>query len=254
MQRWPCPFPTCKKVCRSPGGLTQHMNLKHQHHADFGKRDKAIHRTYHPLLDGKFFDTYFACCANNAVTGTPCDSDGYDLERGALPETQPGETQPNWSPFDSQAQFETADFLFKKAEMSQGNIDILMELWNSTTEDGQAPFQDHREMLATIDAIKCGDTPWQSFTASYSGARPPGNAPDWMLKEYTTFFRDPLAVVRSIISNPDFNDRFDYAPYTEFEDEKQRWSDLMSGKWAWKQAVGSIQISEFLPSCVLTTT
>jgi hypothetical protein len=138
--------------------------------------------------------------------------------------------------------------------MSQGNIDILMELWASTTEDGQAPFGDHREMLATIDAINRGDTPWQNFTASYSGSRPPKNPPDWMLKDYTVFFRDPLTVVRNIISNPDFNNQFDYAPYMEFEDEKQRWSDLMSGKWAWKQAVGTIQTFVFLPSYMLTPT
>ena len=250
MQRWLCP--TCEKACRSPGGLTQHMNLKHQHHADFGKRDKAICRTYHPLLDGKFFNAGPGHITKDVTTGTPCDSDGYDLELGALPEAQPRETQPSWSPFHSQTKFETADFLFKKAEMSQGNIDILMELWASTTEDGQAPFQDHREMLVTIDAIDCGDTPWQSFTASYSGTRPPGAPPDWMLKEYTVFFRDPLAVVRGIVSNPDFDGQFDYAPYTEFEDGKQRWSDVMSGKWAWKQAVGFSRTFMFLPHYTLT--
>jgi hypothetical protein len=117
-----------------------------------------------------------------------------------------------------------------------------MELWASTTADGRAPFHDHQEMVETIDAIHGGDTPWQSFTASYAGAKPPSNIPDWMLKEHTIFFRDPLAVVRNIISNPDFDGQFDYAPYTEFEDEKQRWTDLMSGKWAWKQAVGSVRI------------
>ena len=185
-----------------------------------------------------------ASCTNT-TTGTPCDRDGYDLEHGAVPEAQPEGPRPSWSPFNSQEQFETADFLFKKAEMSQGNIDILMELWAATTGDGQAPFQDHWEMLATIDAIDYGDTPWQSFTASYSGTKPPSDPPDWMLKDYTVFFRDPLAVVRKIISNPDFNGQFDHAPYMEFEDEKQRWSDLMSGKWAWKQAVGFVQI--FLP-------
>ena len=129
--------------------------------------------------------------------------------------------------------------------MSQGNIDILMELWASTDADGQAPFQDHQEMLATIDAINGSDAPWQSFTAKYAGTKPPGNAPDWMLKEYTVFFRNPLAVVRGMISNPDFKGQFDYAPYMEFEDGKQRWTDVMSGKWAWKQAVGFIQQSSF---------
>ena len=197
----------------------------------------------------------FACFSlTTPNTGTPCDPDGYDLEPGAPPKTQPGESQPGWSPFHSQAQFETADFLFKKAEMSQGNIDILMELWASTTEDGQAPFRDHREMLATIDTINGGDTPWQSFTASYSGTRPPKNPPDWMLKDYTVFFRDPLAVVRSMISNVDFDGQFDYAPYMEFEDEKRRWSDLMSGKWAWKQAVGFVSTFVSCPHHMLTLT
>ena len=52
MQSWPCPIPTCKKICRSPGGLTQHLNHKHHHNENFGKREKAIHRTLHPILDG----------------------------------------------------------------------------------------------------------------------------------------------------------------------------------------------------------
>ena len=53
MLSWPCVVPTCKKVCRSPGGLTQHINNMHRHHENFGKREKAIHCTFHPILDGK---------------------------------------------------------------------------------------------------------------------------------------------------------------------------------------------------------
>ena len=173
------------------------------------------------------------------VTGTPCDSDGYDLRPGALPEDHGDGSQPDWSPFASQVQFETADFLFRKAEMSQADIDTLMQLWASTTSDGSAPFQNHQEMLETIDAIDVGDIPWQSFSANYSGAIPPGNPPDWMLREYTVFFRDPLSVVRSMISNPNFKGQFDYAPYREFAGGHRRLADLMSGNWAWKQAVGS---------------
>jgi hypothetical protein len=121
--------------------------------------------------------------------------------------------------------------------MSQADMDTLMRLWATTTSDGCAPFQNHQEMLATIDAINLGDIPWQSFSAKYSGDIPPADPPDWMLKEYTVYFRDPLSVVRSMISNPDFKGQFDYAPYREFEDGKRRWTDLMSGNWAWKQAV-----------------
>ena len=39
---WQCPHPSCKKTCRSPGGLTQHLNTKHKHHEKFGMRDKPL--------------------------------------------------------------------------------------------------------------------------------------------------------------------------------------------------------------------
>ena len=123
--------------------------------------------------------------------------------------------------------------------MSQGDIDILMRLWAATTADHQAPFENHHDMLATIDSIQDGDAPWLSFSAKYSGATPHLNPPDWMVKEYTVFYRDPLTVMRNMISNPSFNGQFDYSPYMEFEDELRRRSDVMSGDWAWEQAVGS---------------
>jgi len=240
MQSWPCPVQTCAKVCRSPGGLTQHMNRRHKHHENFGKREVPIHRTYHPILDGRYNILLLRGYPDPIVTGAPCDADGYDLEPGVPPQDHSNGSQSDWAPFTSQTQFETADFLFRKAEMSQADIDTLMRLWATTTSDGSAPFQNHQEMLATIDAIKLGDIPWQTFSAKYCGEVPLENPPDWMLKEYTVCFRDPLAVVRSMISNPDFKGQFDYAPYAEFEGGKRRWTDLMSGAWAWKQAVRSI--------------
>ena len=127
--------------------------------------------------------------------------------------------------------------------MSHADVDTLMRLWATTTLDGRAPFSNHQEMLATVDAIDVGDVPWQSFSAKYSGVVPPTNPPDWMLKEYTVHFRDPLAVVRNMISNPGFKNQFDYAPYQEFEDGVRRWTELMSGDWAWDHAVRPPPIS-----------
>ena len=176
------------------------------------------------------------------VAGTPCDADGFDITPGTPPQNHSSGSQPNWFPFTSQAQFETADFLFKKVEMSQADINTLMRLWATASPDGRAPFLNHREMLSVIDAIDLADIPWQSFSARYSGITPPANPPDWMLKDYTVYFRDPLSVVRSMISNPDFKGQFDYAPYREFEDGMRRWTDVMSGNWAWRQAVWIIDI------------
>lgn len=184
------------------------------------------------------FHSAHGVCSYTLVVGTMCDVDGFDLQPGAPPPRDlSSDSQSNWFPFSSQAQFETADFLFKKAEMSRANVDTLMRLWAATLPDGRAPFLHHQDMLATIDAIDLGDIPWQSFSATYSGKVPPVSPPDWMLKEYTVYFRDPLSVVRSVISNPDFKGQFDYAPYRDFEDGIRRWTDVMSGDWAWQQAV-----------------
>ena len=171
------------------------------------------------------------------MIGTPCDQEGYDLESGVPPPSRTADTLHNWGPFDSQIQFETADFLFKKTEMSQGDVDILMRLWASTTADNCAPFENHHDMLAAIDSIKDGDAPWRSFSAKYSRDPPRTNPPDWMVKEYTVYYRDPLTVIRNMISNPSFDGQFDYSPYREFENELQQWTDVMSGDWAWEQAV-----------------
>jgi len=127
--------------------------------------------------------------------------------------------------------------LFNKVEMSHRDIDTLMRLWAATTTGDCTPFSNHQEILVAINAIDIGDVPWQSFSAKYSETVPPTNPPDWMLKEYTVYFRDPLVVIRNMLSNPEFKNQFDYAPYREFEDGVHRWTDLMSGDWAWEQAV-----------------
>ena len=183
MLSWPCS--DCRKVCCSPGGLTQHRAHMHGHHKDFGKCKKATHRTHHPILDGRPIRPLLHIRPNPTLAGTPCDADGYDLEPGTPPQGHSGGSQPNWLLFTLQAQFETADFLFKKAEMSQADTDTLMHLWAATMPDGCAPFLNHQEMLSRIDAIDIGDIPWQSFSAKYSGEVPPTNPPDWMSKEYT---------------------------------------------------------------------
>ena len=178
-------------------------------------------------------------------TGTPCDKEGWDLEPGALPPSQSVDGPSDWAPFDSQVEFETADFLFKKVEMSQGDIDVLMQLWASTTADHHAPFKGHEDMLAAIDSIQHGEAPWHSFSAKYSGNCPSVNPPNWMVKEYTVYYCNPLTVIQNILSNPSFKGQFDYSPYEESEDGVRRRSDLMSGDWAWKQAVSSMLLFMF---------
>lgn len=56
--------------------------------------------------------------------------------------------------------------------------------------------------------------------------------------EYEVWHRDPRTVIQQQLSNPDFKDAIHYAPFRETTDKgERRWQDLMSGNWAWKQAV-----------------
>lgn len=127
--------------------------------------------------------------------------------------------------------------------MSGAHIDELLDIWASTLEpdsEKQAPFANHNELYETIDSTKLGDVAWQSFSVVYHGAIP-DNPPPWMTAEYVVWFRDPKTVLKNQLANPDFEGEIDYAPKQVFGDKgKREYQDLMSGNWAWNQAVCSL--------------
>ena len=88
-----------------------------------------------------------------------------------------------WSPFKSHGEFELADFLYRKKQMSTGKIDELCSLMVSIYRDHNPPFKAHAELYKTIDSISYGDAPWQSFAVKYSGMLP-ADPPAWMTAEY----------------------------------------------------------------------
>ncbi|KAH9857837.1 hypothetical protein C2E23DRAFT_865564 [Lenzites betulinus] len=178
---------------------------------------------YHPLLDGR-----------------PCDKNGNFLPAGSPPpaaSSDPAETQ-SYTPFDSRIEFEIADFLYRRVQMSGSKIDELMQLWACTLpEDEDPPFVSHQHLYATIDAISSGDVPWQTFSVSYNGAIPLGVTPSWMSREYDVWFRDPRLVLRNQYSNRDFASDIDYAPKRLIlANGKRQYRDFMSGDWAWNEA------------------
>ncbi|KIO05233.1 hypothetical protein M404DRAFT_98674, partial [Pisolithus tinctorius Marx 270] len=97
-----------------------------------------------------------------------------------------------------------------------------------------APYTDHADLHRIIDAIPLGDVPWKSIQVQYAGNLPEAIAPDWMTKGYDVWFHDPNAVVKSLLSDPDFHGHFNYTPYHEFQPTGQcQWENFMSGNWAW---------------------
>ncbi|KAH6904046.1 hypothetical protein BKA70DRAFT_1373674 [Coprinopsis sp. MPI-PUGE-AT-0042] len=148
------------------------------------------------------------------LDGTPCDADGYDYaSQDDIPTPSPrahhvheGDQETAAEPFQSPEEFEFADFLYVKNEMSAADVDTLTNILASLYKDQPLPFSGARELYALIDSIKDGHVPWDSVSVAYNGP-PSANPPPWHSQTFEIWFRDPLA-----------------------------YTDLMSGNWAWNQA------------------
>ena len=157
----------------------------------------------------------------------------------------------DYFPFVDEVEFQFADFLYTRDQMSAGNIDILMQLmaaW-AASQNSQSeledldpildpPFISSRHMQAVIDSIQLGDVPWEGFKVTYSGEVPKNNAPSWMKNAYKVWFRNPLEVMEGQIGNTDFNGEIDYAAKQVVgKDGKRQFTDVMLGDWPWEQSV-----------------
>jgi hypothetical protein len=175
------------------------------------------------------------------------------------PPHRPTDDPQDWTPYEKRLEFETAEFLFTRNQMSGGDINILLNLWAaSLAEHGDdPPFNSHDDLYDTIDSTPLGDVPWESFSLRYNGNLPTGEVPSWMKSEFDVWFRDPRTIIQNLLSNPDFDNEFDYSPVQEYDMEgNHRFQDFMSGDWAWKQAVRCIFgyndfIISFFPSRTL---
>lgn len=148
----------------------------------------------------------------------------------------------DWTPYSSRINFETADFLYRRDQMSGSNINFLLNLWAASLapHDDTPPFKNHSEMYNTIDSTPLGDVPWESFSLKYNAELCEDKLLLWMKDEHETWFRDPRDLVKNLLANPDFAGEFDYSPLQEYDnDGNHRFQNFMSGDWAWQEAVGS---------------
>jgi hypothetical protein len=106
---------------------------------------------------------------------------------------------------------------------------------------GDSPWKNREELYATIDEIQHGDLPWKIYRFRYQGPLPPGTPPKWMTEYYDLCMRNSHQVLLQQLGSSRFQDSINLSPYRQFDGTGQRaWSNLMSGDWAWNQAVYSI--------------
>ncbi|KAL0568424.1 hypothetical protein V5O48_013559 [Marasmius crinis-equi] len=175
-------------------------------------------------------------------TGEICDENGVYIPPNSLPKPLVDKSNP-WSPFNDEVGFHLANLLFKKAEMSQANVNELLDLWaldihnRCNDTDSSAPFSNQRELLETIDSIKSGSAPWKCLETTPAGDPLEQATPEWKKASYQVWYRDPDTVVTNILANPDFAKEFDPAPYVQVGVDGQRQlSDFMSGNYTFRHA------------------
>ncbi|KAJ6527460.1 hypothetical protein B0H19DRAFT_969690 [Mycena capillaripes] len=238
--RIPCPWPGCPERLKSHKGVTYHVNAIHRpsnvvpgiappipfpppspgqsdHYSSdelppisptISEAPPRAQKHYHPFLNAR-----------------PCDEKGTFLPDGAPPRPRNTAAADDWAPYDDKVQFELADFLFRKVQMSSKNIDQLLEMWAlSMMKHGDlGPFQDYKEIYDTIDATTVGDAPWKCFQTEPLNFS--ADAPAWARERYEVWYRDPDVVITNMLDNP----------YVQVDAQgKRRWSDFMSANFAWR--------------------
>ncbi|KAF5315513.1 hypothetical protein D9758_019033 [Tetrapyrgos nigripes] len=137
----------------------------------------GTHVKTHPILDS-----------------TPCNLGSYNLPENSLPTPIPNDNESNeWAPFQNATEFEFAEFLYHKVQMSAGDIDTLSQFISELMAPEQSdnvPFHDHWEMYSLIDAICQGDIQWESFTVKFNSGLPEDQSslPAWKQQEYQVWF------------------------------------------------------------------
>ena len=240
----------CSRRFYAPSGLTRHQNALHRSDARPRGTAGSFRTERHPHLNGKFTVNIFPDPSVHTAIARPCDVEGNFLPEGTPPAPTENRVPGDWTPFNSRDEFELADLLFTRTEMSRAQIDELMQIWGARTalEGGTTPFTDSKDMHSAIDAIEEGDTPWYSFRVAYDGDRPLDEVPSWMNDSYQVFYRDPRQVVQMLLGNHKFDGDFDYVPYREYENDERKWGNFMSGNFSWKQAVRLLfSLNEYTP-------
>ncbi|KAH9159540.1 hypothetical protein EDB89DRAFT_2117724 [Lactarius sanguifluus] len=207
-----CSF--CRDNFHSQGGLTKHVNSKHNENSTLAGMAKApqLHTfVHHPHLS----DLSESC-------GNP------------------------WLPFNDRLQYEWAYYHYVQLQSSAEDIQQGLDLWRAmatTTHqmdhdscDG-VPWKSAKEMYNMIDSISVGGVSWVTYQLLYNGPQPTGTLPRWMQETYELNVRNILSVFEEQLASKEFDGQFKYMPYKEYDAKGHRiYSNLMSGNWAFHEA------------------
>ena len=210
----------CDHTFKTQPGLLVHVSKIHQHPKPHPPK---LTVKYHPHL-----------------TAQISNEDGDFLASGAPP---PDKDDPSWALFQGRPSFEFAELMYKKIQCSAGDIDHLLNLWathNVNNGGGNAIFENAEMMYKAIDSITHGNAPWDSFSVWYPGPTT-ADSPSWQLNAFQVHCQNMHNVIHNMLGNKEFDGKFGYIPFQEYTAAwTSRYSNLMSGQWAYPKAVSII--------------
>ena len=229
----------CSRAFPTTRGFISHRRNVHRHPKP---APPPTVKHYHPDLDGA--PVSHAACSKNSnlpsISARPCDEEGNFLPEGAP--TPPKDDAVDFSPFADRPSFEFAELVFETMQVSKGNLDTLLRIIAAkNVADGhpeQPPiFDNAQEVHETIDDLPYGDATWRAYKVRYTGPIDP-NSPSWMRHTYVVYMRDTLVVAKQLVGSDDFAGKYDARPFAEYLlDGTRTYCNLMSGQWAYKEAV-----------------
>lgn len=206
---------------------------------------RLLHSTTQSLMV-RLFTCLLQFCSLPFIEARPVDENGNFLpdHTNPLPRQKMDPSHP-YDAFSDRLAFDWAHYHFVECASSEAKINKGLDLWLAAKVQATGdpycsglPWSSADEMYATIDEIQVGHAPFHLVEFKYSGSLPQ-DPPSWMTRSYELYVRDVRASIHNMLDTPAFKSQFNSTPYRQFYDNSRDrvWSNLLSGDWAWEEAV-----------------
>ncbi|KAG0700978.1 hypothetical protein DFH29DRAFT_1069909, partial [Suillus ampliporus] len=213
-----CPHPGCSRTFKNRSGLTQHRHAIHGFSFEMRKEREAPPHELHPANPNE-----------PPTIGARDDMgpwDNGDIEMDYQPvgdETEGRVSSGTYCDYHQQLDGhicnEAGDFIPPEAPPPP---------YSSRAPDDWTPYH-HRDLYSTIDDTPVGDVPWK-MGVHHGWAK--------LILRGSVIHAQSSTICSATL---DFKDEMDYVPYREFngdgDNAKRQWRNMMSGNWAWDQAL-----------------
>lgn len=118
----------------------------------------------------------------------------------------PEDLTPNWETYEDRPTFEIGEVLFEKMKGSADDLTHLFRAWaakNILDNNTDAPYLNHNDLLARIDALDFDAGAWEAVSAKWTGPITP-DSPMWKRTPWTMYKRNTQKVFSTMVGNPEF--------------------------------------------------